>query len=95
MLANGGTLGGSQAGAAGVFLAQGGGRAGGEDADQGLHRAFDEAEVGAADLPPDEFLSREVDPILDKIAKSGIGSLTAGERRALDRARNRLLKKPN
>jgi membrane associated rhomboid family serine protease len=33
-----------------------------------------------------------VDPILEKIAKSGIGSLTANERRQLDRARNRLLK---
>jgi len=34
-----------------------------------------------------------VDPILDKISKSGIGSLTTNERRQLDRARNRLLKK--
>ncbi len=34
-----------------------------------------------------------IDPLLDKISKSGINSLTAGERRALDRARNRLLKK--
>jgi membrane associated rhomboid family serine protease len=41
--------------------------------------------------PDDVYAS--VDPILDKIAKSGIGSLTANERRALDRARNRLLKK--
>jgi hypothetical protein len=41
--------------------------------------------------PDDVYAS--VDPILDKIAKSGIGSLTASERRALDRARNRLLKK--
>lgn len=32
-----------------------------------------------------------VDPILDKIAKSGLGSLTPSERRILDRARNRLL----
>jgi membrane associated rhomboid family serine protease len=43
--------------------------------------------------PDDVYAS--VDPILDKIAQSGIGSLTAGERRALDRARNRLLKKPD
>ncbi len=41
--------------------------------------------------PDDVYAS--VDPILDKIAKSGIGSLTASERRALDRARDRLLKK--
>ena len=41
--------------------------------------------------PEDVYAS--IDPILDKIAKSGIGSLTVSERRALDRARNRLLKK--
>ncbi len=41
--------------------------------------------------PDDVYAS--VDPILDKIAKSGIGSLTINERRQLDRARNRLLKK--
>ncbi|MEY2547163.1 MAG: hypothetical protein QOG48_2280 [Verrucomicrobiota bacterium] len=41
--------------------------------------------------PEDVYAS--VDPILDKIAKSGIGSLTASERRALDRARARLLNK--
>jgi membrane associated rhomboid family serine protease len=34
-----------------------------------------------------------IDPILDKISKSGIGSLTANERRQLDRERERLLKK--
>jgi hypothetical protein len=34
-----------------------------------------------------------IDPILDKIAKSGMGSLTENERRQLERARNRLLKK--
>ncbi|MBA3608122.1 MAG: rhomboid family intramembrane serine protease [Verrucomicrobiota bacterium] len=41
-----------------------------------------------------EDIYESIDPVLDKISKSGIGSLTAGERRALDRARNRLLKKP-
>ena len=35
-----------------------------------------------------------IDPLLEKISKSGINSLTASERRALDRARNQLLKKP-
>jgi len=34
-----------------------------------------------------------IDPILDKISKAGIGSLTASERRQLDRERERLLKK--
>ena len=41
--------------------------------------------------PDDVYAS--VDPILEKISKSGIGSLTEGERRQLDRARKRLLKK--
>jgi membrane associated rhomboid family serine protease len=40
----------------------------------------------------DDDISESVDPILDKIAKSGIGSLTPSERRILDRARDRLLK---
>jgi hypothetical protein len=40
--------------------------------------------------PDDVYAS--VDPILDKISKSGIGSLTDSERRQLDRARKRLLK---
>jgi hypothetical protein len=41
--------------------------------------------------PDDVYAS--IDPILDKISKSGIGSLTANERRQLDRERERLLKK--
>ena len=43
-------------------------------------------------VEPDNIYD-SIDPVLDKISKSGIGSLTASERRALDRARNRLLKK--
>ena len=43
-------------------------------------------------VEPDD-ISSSIDPILDKISKSGIGSLTDGERRQLDRARNQLLKK--
>jgi len=34
----------------------------------------------------EDDISESVDPILDKIAKSGIGSLTPSERRTLDRA---------
>ncbi|HEX8281228.1 MAG TPA: DUF6576 domain-containing protein, partial [Chthoniobacterales bacterium] len=41
--------------------------------------------------PQDVYES--IDPLLEKISKSGINSLTASERRALDRARNQLLKK--
>ncbi len=40
-----------------------------------------------------EDVYESIDPVLDKISKSGIASLTASERRALDRARNRLLDK--
>jgi membrane associated rhomboid family serine protease len=41
-----------------------------------------------------EDVHDSIDPVLDKISKQGINSLTGAERRALDRARNRLLKKP-
>jgi membrane associated rhomboid family serine protease len=40
----------------------------------------------------EDDISESVDPILDKIARSGIGSLTPNERRTLDRVRARLLK---
>lgn len=37
-----------------------------------------------------DFMSREVDPILDKIREKGIQSLTAAERDILERARSRM-----
>ena len=40
-------------------------------------------------VEPDDVID-SVDPILDKISKSGIGSLSETERKILDRARNRL-----
>jgi membrane associated rhomboid family serine protease len=40
-----------------------------------------------------ENVHESIDPVLEKISKQGINSLTASERRALDRARTRLLKK--
>jgi len=43
--------------------------------------------------PEDVYTS--VDPILDKISKSGMSSLTEQEKKMLDRARARLLKKSN
>jgi hypothetical protein len=46
--------------------------------------------VGSRSDPEDVYTS--IDPILDKISKFGIGSLTASERRQLDRERERLLK---
>jgi rhomboid family protein len=43
-------------------------------------------------IEPDDVYA-SIDPILDKISKSGMGSLTETERKILNRARNRLLKK--
>lgn len=46
-----------------------------------------------ADLPPEEFISREVDPILDKISAHGIHSLTPRERQILEAARSKMSKR--
>jgi len=43
-----------------------------------------------AELPPEEFISREVDPILDKISAHGIQSLTDRERKILEAARKKM-----
>lgn len=53
---------------------------------------------GSPMAPPDEefsddFIAREVDPILDKISAHGIQSLTERERRILQAARNRMQKR--
>jgi membrane associated rhomboid family serine protease len=45
------------------------------------------------DLPPAEFISREVDPILEKISTHGIHSLTGRERQILEAARNKIAKR--
>ena len=44
------------------------------------------------DLATDEFLQTEVDPILDKISAHGIQSLTARERKILEKARAKMAK---
>lgn len=49
--------------------------------------------VVTEDLPPAEFISREVDPILDKISAHGIHSLTDRERKILEAARSRMGKR--
>ena len=43
-----------------------------------------------ADLAPERKAVEEVDLILEKIARSGMGSLTEAERAALQRASSRL-----
>jgi membrane associated rhomboid family serine protease len=45
------------------------------------------------EVPAEEFVSREVDPILDKISAQGIQSLTARERKILEAARARMPRK--
>jgi membrane associated rhomboid family serine protease len=47
----------------------------------------------AAELPPEEFISREVDPILDKISAHGIHSLTPREKQILEAARAKMGKR--
>lgn len=42
------------------------------------------------DLPPEEFLSKAVDPILDKISAHGIQSLTERERKILETAHEKM-----
>jgi membrane associated rhomboid family serine protease len=51
-----------------------------------------EAVPPAEQVSPDEFISREVDPILDKISAHGIQSLTDHERKVLDAARKKMAK---
>lgn len=43
-----------------------------------------------SELPAEEFISKEVDPILDKISAHGIQSLTDRERRILEAARKKM-----
>jgi membrane associated rhomboid family serine protease len=45
------------------------------------------------DLPPEEFVSKAVDPILDKISAHGIQSLTERERRILETAREKIVRR--
>ena len=56
----------------------------------GLSRAKSEE---PAEMPREEFISREVDPILDKISQHGIQSLTERERKILEAARNKMAKR--
>jgi predicted DNA binding protein len=44
------------------------------------------------ELSTDEFVKSEVDPILDKISRHGIHSLTERERQILEKARERMAK---
>ena len=59
----------------------------------GTSRAFsssDNAIIDAEETTAEEFMEQEIDPILEKIYKEGIHSLTERERKILDEARNRM-----
>jgi membrane associated rhomboid family serine protease len=56
-------------------------------------RVLRSARKRAEELPPGEFISREVDPILEKISAHGIHSLTERERQILEAARNKMAKR--
>jgi membrane associated rhomboid family serine protease len=49
-----------------------------------------QGQTKSEELAPDEFISREVDPILDKISEHGIHSLTERERKILESARSKM-----
>jgi membrane associated rhomboid family serine protease len=44
-------------------------------------------------MSPDQYMTEEIDPILDKIARDGIRSLTRRERRVLERGRDKISQK--
>lgn len=44
-------------------------------------------------MTPEQFISKEVDPILDKISREGLQSLTWNERRTLARAQEKIAEK--
>src|SRR2546423_861764 len=41
-------------------------------------------------MTPEEFIAREIDPLLDKISREGMGSLTRAERKLLAKAREKI-----
>lgn len=48
----------------------------------------------ASNLSPEEFISERVDPILDKISRKGIHSLTLQERKILEQSQAKMKKRP-
>ncbi|HWD18942.1 MAG TPA: rhomboid family intramembrane serine protease [Verrucomicrobiae bacterium] len=56
-------------------------------------RAWRRPRKRAEELPAGDFISREVDPILEKISAHGIHSLTDQEKQILEAARNKMAKR--
>lgn len=46
-----------------------------------------------ARMTPEQFISEEIDPILDKISKEGIHSLSRAEKKILERGRDKIAKR--
>jgi hypothetical protein len=44
-------------------------------------------------MSPDQYMTEEIDPILDKIARDGMRSLNRAERRILERGREKITQK--
>jgi predicted DNA binding protein len=59
----------------------------------GKNTTWQRAKEDFEDLNPEEFISREVDPILDKISAHGMQSLTPREREILQSARSKMEKR--
>jgi membrane associated rhomboid family serine protease len=56
-------------------------------------RGYQKTGSSGEDLPSAEFISRQVDPILEKISAQGIHSLTERERQILEAARSKMAKR--
>lgn len=50
--------------------------------------------AGVEDMDKDEFMEKQVNPILEKIAKQGMQSLTRQERKILESAKDRIARRP-
>ena len=59
----------------------------------GKYSLWNRVEKPTEDYSTTEFISREVDPILEKISAHGIHSLTERERQILDAARKKMVKR--
>jgi membrane associated rhomboid family serine protease len=62
-------------------------------AGKGRKQFLGSAAASGEEFSTDEFLQKEVDPILDKISAHGIQSLTARERETLEKARAKMAKR--
>jgi membrane associated rhomboid family serine protease len=59
----------------------------------GREKSWRGSDPAGVEVPKDQFIKTEVDPILDKISAHGIQSLTARERQILEKARAKMGKK--